>query len=286
MKWDEIMRWNEIVRYGGCGGGLWYRWVIVYANGRWYFTRNIFLFEFIQILRGHVHGGKKMMRHHEMEGSGNFGRFLCVFSIVLPTPEGAFYFLPLLERVYQNVFYFIFLQCTTIIMLFCCVVAVVVDRLFASFGTGWLLFVFLFFVVLLLCSSFVCLVVFILVQNDFCICCLTLFVVFCCCMYVCSMRLIVVWFCSFYLLCWHIVIYCCNNNFSFQWSGNYCNVFLLALCCIPVWVAPLEAQAFMLYFWRSSCCFIMPFGFHHWYRLIVVFFCYYCFDFAVSPCVR
>ena len=95
-----------------------------------------FLFEFIQILRGHVHGGKKMMRHHEMEGSGNFGRFLCVFSIVLPTPEGAFYFLPLLERVYQNVFYFIFLQCTTIIMLFCCVVAVVVDRLFASFGTG------------------------------------------------------------------------------------------------------------------------------------------------------
>ena len=56
-----------------------------------------------------------------MEGSGNFGRFLCVFSIVLPAPEGAFYFLPLLERVYQNVFYFIFLQCTNnYAFLLCC----------------------------------------------------------------------------------------------------------------------------------------------------------------------
>ena len=36
-------------------------------------------------------------------------------------------------------------------------------------------------------------------------------------------------------------------------------VFLLALCCIPVWVAPLEARAcYMLYFLHSSCCFIMP----------------------------
>jgi hypothetical protein len=193
---------------------------------------------------------------------------MCIF--YSPTPEGgrrvlsAFYFLPLLERVYQNVFYFIFLPCTFRIMLF-----VVVDHLFASFWYR-LIVVFFLLVVVFVTTQLVCLVGCLYLGSEWFLYLLLNFVVVFCAV-VCMLVSMHIDCCVISFVPSSLLSYCYKNIFHFNDHVIIAYVFIFASCCIPAWVAPPRLE-------HAICCVLI------WVATLPPRGCYCVFFCAAVPC--
>ena len=232
--------------YGGCGGGLWYRWVIVYANGRWYFTRNIFFVWIYSNFEGTRPWREKwwgIMRWRAVTTLVH--RFLCVFSTPLRRREAGGCFL-------LSTFYLYLRGCTRMfstlfffhVLLELCFLSLSIICLL-HFDTGWLLFFFLL-VVVFVTTQLVCLVGCLYFGSEWFLYLLLNFVVVFCAV-VCMLVSMHIDCCVILFVPSSLFSYCYKIFFHFNDHVIIAYVFIFASCCIPAWVAPPRLE-------HAICC--------------------------------